>query len=55
VGNWFDENTRRVVGDGHNTLFWFGNWVGERPLCLQFPRLFNLAVNRECSVEEMAR
>jgi len=55
VDNRFDENTRRVVGDGHNTLFWFDNWVGERPLCLQFPRLFNLAVNKECLVEEMAR
>lgn len=22
VGNWFDSNIRRVVGDGKNTLFW---------------------------------
>jgi hypothetical protein len=54
VGNWFEENTRRVVGDGRTTLFWLDRWVGDRPLCLQFPRLFNLAVNKECSVEEMA-
>ena len=54
VGSWFEENTRRVVGYGHNTLFWFDNWVGERPLSLTFPRLFNLEVNKECSVAEMA-
>jgi len=54
VGSWFEENTRRVAGDGHNTLFWFDNWVGERPLSLKFPRLFNLAVNKECSVAKMA-
>ena len=53
VGRWFEENTRRVVGDAHNTLFWFDNWVVERPLSLKFPRLFHLPVNKDCSVEEM--
>jgi hypothetical protein len=55
VGSWFEENTRRVVGDGNNTLFWSDNWVGETPLCIKFPRLFDVAVNKECSVGEMAR
>ena len=35
--------------------YWFHNWVGETPLCIKFPRLFDLAVNMECSVEERAR
>ena len=41
-GRWFDENIRRVVGDGTNTLFWHDNWVGGIPLRLKFPRLFDL-------------
>jgi len=30
-GNWFDNNTRRVVGDGRSTLFWHDIWAGEVP------------------------
>ena len=26
VGNWFEGNIRRVVGDGNNALFWFNHW-----------------------------
>jgi len=55
VGNWFDSNIRRVVGDGRDTLFWFDHWVGDSPLRFTFPRLFDLAVNKECKVVEMVR
>jgi len=55
VGRLFDENIRRVVGDGRNTLFWYDNWVREIPLRYKFPHLFDLAVNKECTVEEMSR
>jgi len=55
VGSWFEDNLRRVVGNGHNTLFWYDCWVGEMPLRLKFPRLFKLAVIKECSMEEMSR
>jgi len=44
VGNWFEENIRRVVGDGRDTLFWYDKWVGDILLKLKFPRLFELAV-----------
>ena len=50
MGNWFEGNIRRVVGDGNNNLFWFDHWVGEPRLRLKFPRLFDLALNKECSV-----
>jgi len=53
VGCWFDDNVRRIVGDGGTTLFWFDHWVGESPLRVQFPRLFDLAINKDCTVEEM--
>jgi len=55
VGNWFEGNICRVVGDGWNTFFWLDHWVGESPLRYKFPRLFDLALNKECSVEEMGR
>ena len=43
------------MGDGRDTLFWYDTWVGELPLRLQFPRLFDLAVYKERTVEEMKR
>lgn len=55
VGRWFDNNIQRVLGDGRNTLFWHDMWVGDIPLCDKFPRLFDLAVDKEGSVEEMSR
>jgi len=55
VGRWFDDNTRRVIGDGRDTLFWYDTWVGEMPLRVRFPRLFDLVVVKECTVEEMWR
>lgn len=29
VGRWFDNNIKRVMGDGRDTLFWYETWVGE--------------------------
>jgi len=55
AGSWFDESTCRVVGDGCSTFFWKDNWVGGVPLRDRFRRLFDLALQREVSVEEMVR
>jgi hypothetical protein len=55
VGRWFDDNIRRVVGDGRNTLFLYDNWIGDILLRYKFPRLFDLTVDKECKVEEMRR
>jgi len=55
VGRWFDDNVRRVIGDGRDTLFWYDTWVGKLPLSVRYPRLFDLAVVKECTVEEMWR
>jgi len=55
VGRWFDSNIRGVVGDGRGTYFWHDTWVGEIPLKNKFPRLFDLSVDKECSVEKMWR
>jgi hypothetical protein len=55
VGRWFDNNIRRVVGDGNDTLFWHDTWVRDFPLRTTFPRLYDLALNKECSVVEARR
>jgi len=55
VGRWLDNNSRRVVGAGNATFFWHDIWVGEVPLKLKFPRLYELTLNKECSVGEAKR
>jgi hypothetical protein len=54
-GSWFDDNVRRVVGNGRNTFFWTDNWLGGVPLKIQFSRLYELSLHKEYSVEDMAR
>jgi len=55
VGNWFNDNIRRVVGNGSGTFFWTDNWMGGVPLKIQFSRLYDLSVHKECSVVDMER
>jgi len=54
-GSWFEDNLRRVVGGGGSTYFWSDNWVGDVPLRVQFPRLFDLAVDKWVTVRQMER
>ena len=44
-----------MVDDGIGTLFWYDNWIGDIPLKLKFPRLFDLSDCKESTVEEMSR
>ena len=53
LGRWFDDNIRRLIGDGRNTYFWHDNWVGNTPLRCKLPHLFDLAVSKECIVEDV--
>ena len=53
VDNGFEESVRRIIGGGGGTYFWLDNWVGGAPLRVQFPRLFDLAENKEVTVREM--
>jgi len=55
VGSWFNDNLRRVVGNGGSTFFWTDNWLGGVPLKTQFSRLYDLSVNKECSMADMMR
>ncbi|XP_024640546.1 uncharacterized protein [Medicago truncatula] len=55
VGNWFDVNVRREVGNGSSTFFWTDKWLGGVPLKIQFSRLYDLSVHKECSVADIER
>jgi hypothetical protein len=55
VDRLFDNNIRRMVGDGRKTFFWTDNWLGGVPLNIQFSRLYELSVHKDVLVEEMAR
>jgi len=55
VGRWFDDNTRRIVGDSRDALLWHDIWVEEIPLKFKFSCLYELAEYKECSVAEARR
>ena len=42
----------RKVGDEKNTRFWLDSWIGDRPLCKQFPRLAALEMDLSCLVAD---
>jgi hypothetical protein len=50
---WFGEGVARKVGDGTDTFFWTDPWVGGKPLCERFGRLFDLAATKSRTVAEM--
>ena len=52
-GGWFQEGVSRLVGDGVNTLFWHDLWLGDVPFCVRFSRLFDLAIDKSCTVAHM--
>lgn len=40
------------VKDGHLTSFWHDPWLGDAPLRLQYPRLFNFCDNKQSTVRD---
>ncbi|GJY72319.1 hypothetical protein Tco_0476022 [Tanacetum coccineum] len=43
---------RIQVGNGLRTNFWNEVWIGDNLLCVLFPRIYALEVNKNCSVAE---
>lgn len=41
------------MGDEADTSFWYDRWIGETPFSVQFRRLFDLSLNKSCSVATM--
>ena len=52
-GGWFDECVSRKVGDGVDTYFWHDRWLGGVPFSVRFRQLFDLVVDKSCSVSTM--
>lgn len=44
IGSLFDDNMRRLVGDGASSFFWTNKWVEDEPFCVRFRRLFETRV-----------
>nr|GEW83909.1 RNA-directed DNA polymerase, eukaryota [Tanacetum cinerariifolium] len=43
---------QRRVSNGISTSFWHVTWLGDSSLENQFPRLFRLALNKDCSIRD---
>ena len=43
---------QRRVNNGTSTQFWHETWMGNTPLKNQFPRLFRLALNKDCMIRD---
>lgn len=48
-----EEEWRRRIGNGLKTRFWLDKWLGDDTLKERYPRLFSLAIHKECMVESM--
>ena len=46
----FFNRTKFVVGNGTSTRFWEDTWLGETPLALQYPSLYNIVQRRDAYV-----
>lgn len=52
-GSWFRDSVTKTVGNGKSTFFWTDPWIGGVALAVRFRRLFELSVNKYCTVEDM--
>ena len=43
----FFQRVKFLVGNGNSTVFWEDTWLGEMPLALQYPSLYNIVQRKE--------
>ncbi|MCI63965.1 hypothetical protein A2U01_0085222, partial [Trifolium medium] len=48
--NWLSEAMERRMGNGGLNRFWVDKWIGDAPLCVSFPRLFSLSLQKFANV-----
>ncbi|KEH25616.1 hypothetical protein MTR_6g033030 [Medicago truncatula] len=53
-GGWFQECVSRLVGDGAGSFFWHDPWLDGVSFQVRFRRLFDLAVDKSCTVSHMS-
>jgi hypothetical protein len=52
IKHFFKLGSRFVVGNGRKTFFWTDCWLGESPLAIRFPRLFDICASKDILVAE---
>ncbi|KAL7181996.1 hypothetical protein ACSBR1_040833 [Camellia fascicularis] len=58
LGNFYIANCMIIPGNGSRIRFWVDLWLGSHSLCLEFPRLYSLSVEKEvslCNIVERKR
>jgi hypothetical protein len=53
--HWLDDVVVRRLGNGRQTRFWRNVWIGDDPLCVKFPRLFSISLQKEACVDELLK
>lgn len=43
----FFQRVKFIVGDGTSTRFWEDTWLGDTPLALQYPMLYNITQRKQ--------
>src|SRR6187399_2296217 len=46
----FFNRCKFLVGNGRSTRFWEDTWLGDTPLAMQYPSLYNIVQRKESSV-----
>jgi mannosylglycoprotein endo-beta-mannosidase len=49
--NWLEDVIVRRLGNGMHTQFWKDVWIGDSPLCIRFPRLYSISLQKNEYVE----
>ncbi|KAK2405812.1 hypothetical protein QL285_041620 [Trifolium repens] len=45
--NWLEDVMVRRIGNGMLTRFWKDVWIGDVPLCIRFPRLYSISLQKD--------
>ena len=48
-----DDRMVLIVGNGQRVSFWRDRWCGDSPLCVSFPFLFALTIDKEAWVADI--
>ena len=43
----FFNKSKFIVGNGNTTRFWDDTWLGDKPLALQYPSLYNIVQHKD--------
>jgi hypothetical protein len=52
IKHFFKLGARFLVGDGRKTFFWTDCWLGDAPLAIRFPRLFDICSSKDILVAD---